>query len=104
MHLVLALLWLVLGGAVLAWQGTHPDDPGWRILGSNVSVGWLALLFALYDGLRWWSQRSLPQTRRSPRQARSRQAPGPSLSADPQLDFNAPSSPPESDSGPSSRQ
>ena len=61
MHLILAFLWFVLGGALLAWHAVHPEDRSWRILGSNVSLGWLALLFALYDGLRWWSRRSPAQ-------------------------------------------
>jgi hypothetical protein len=59
-HLIMGAVWLVLGVVVLV-----TDPPGLRLtrFGLDVSAGWVALLFAAYDGLRWWSLRSAYQRR-----------------------------------------
>jgi hypothetical protein len=58
LHLFMAALWLIAGAALLAWQAAHPEARGMTIWGSNVSLGWVALVLALYNLARWWSMRS----------------------------------------------
>jgi hypothetical protein len=50
---VMALLWAALGVALIV-----ADPPGTHFPGTNVSLGWAALLLAAYNLVRWWSQRS----------------------------------------------
>jgi hypothetical protein len=59
-NLILALFWLMLGVLLLLdpYVGAKAD-PGWfiRIGKSQVPVGWLCLLLALYNSVRWWMTR-----------------------------------------------
>lgn len=61
-HLIMAAVWLVLGIAVLV-----TDPPSLRLtsFGLNASGGWVALIFAAYDGIRGWGLRSAYQRRRA---------------------------------------
>jgi hypothetical protein len=61
-HLIMGVVWLVMGVAILV-----TDPPGLRLtrIGLDVSGGWVAILFAAYDGVRWWSLRSSYQRRRA---------------------------------------
>ncbi len=61
-HLIMAVVWLVMGVAILV-----TDPPNLRLtrFGLDVSGGWVALFFAVYDGVRWWSLRSADQRRRA---------------------------------------
>jgi hypothetical protein len=61
-HLIMGAVWLVGGIAILV-----TDPPGMRLtrLGLDVSMGWVGLFFAAYDGMRWWSLRSAYQRRRA---------------------------------------
>jgi hypothetical protein len=54
-NLILAVFWLVLGLAlfVLRWQ--YPQAAPLRVEGIGVSTGWLAILLALYNLLRFAS-------------------------------------------------
>jgi hypothetical protein len=102
MHRFLVFFWLVLGGALLTWHGIHPDDSRGRLMGSNLSLGWLALLLALYNGVRCWSQRSLPRTGFRQRRPRHPGAASAEQPPDPALDFGKESSGPEAGSRPTS--
>ena len=61
-HLIMGVVWLVLGVAILV-----TDPPGLRLtrFGLDVSGGWVALFFAAYDGVRWWGLRSAHLRRRA---------------------------------------
>ncbi len=61
-HLVMAVVWLVLGVAILV-----TDPPGLRLtrFGLDVSAGWFALLLTGYDLARWWGLRSASLRRRA---------------------------------------
>jgi hypothetical protein len=54
-HLIMGAVWLVMAVAILV-----TDPPGLRLtrFGLDVSAGWVALLFAAYDAVRWWGLRS----------------------------------------------
>jgi hypothetical protein len=64
-HLIMAGLWLILGGVLIAWQMQHPGAKALTILGTGISFGWLALVLALYDLVRWWNRRTFLYTRES---------------------------------------
>jgi hypothetical protein len=66
-HLILAGMWLVLGVAILI-----TDAPNLRLtrFGLDISSGWIALLFAAFSALRWWSFRSAYQRRRAAEEMR----------------------------------
>ncbi len=96
-NLLLALFWLVLGGALLLWPLLDARAPDLTIWGTGISAGWLALLMAAYNLVRWWSVRSFQAQRRlleeemirRRRESRS----SPPSEPDPTFDFTRP--PPE---------
>jgi hypothetical protein len=63
MHLLLALIWLLGGVGLLAYQ-YFTGDTVLYIRGTNVSLSWLLLGLALYNLLRWWQVRSYQIQRR----------------------------------------
>jgi hypothetical protein len=71
-HLILAIGWLLLGGAILV---ADPPSLRLRFGGLDFSVGWVALLFAGYDLARWWSLRSAYRRRRAAEEMERRRPP-----------------------------
>jgi hypothetical protein len=64
MSLVLGIIWLLIGVVLLAWHA-FTNDPRMRLpFAGNLSLGWLALVLAAYNFVRWWSQRALQQEQR----------------------------------------
>ncbi len=57
MNLILALLWLLGGIAVLAYDYFTGGVPFLRIRGTDLSFGWLLLVLGAYNLARWWSLR-----------------------------------------------
>ena len=49
-NLFIALFWLVLGLGLIFIPGFDV----WRIRGTDLSIGWLAVGLAAYNFLRWW--------------------------------------------------
>jgi hypothetical protein len=62
-NLFLGLLWLLGGVVLLAWHA-FTGDPRFRLPLHNLSGGWACLVLALYNFVRWWSQRSWQQEMR----------------------------------------
>ena len=65
MNLCMAVFWLALGALLLAWRSARPDIPGLVVRGTDIPVGWVAIVLSLYNvvaGLyklvRWRSRRS----------------------------------------------
>ena len=58
-NLFIALFWLMLGLGLIF----IPGFGGWRFLGTELSIGWLAIGLAGYNLLRWWlmNQRQRPR-------------------------------------------
>jgi hypothetical protein len=56
-NLILALVWGVLGVALIYYNATTGDPRGRIPMLGNISLGWAAELLCLYNLARWWSQR-----------------------------------------------
>jgi hypothetical protein len=90
--LIAAVFWFVVGAGLLIWQALHPGNPFLVIRGTQISFGWLALAFAVYNLFRWWSNRPADRQHgnleeKSRPRASIRQAP-PEKPANPDLDFS----------------
>ncbi|MCS6851460.1 MAG: hypothetical protein NZ700_09880 [Gemmataceae bacterium] len=68
-NLLLAVLWASLGAAILVYHQAHPDAPLADIRGTGISAGWLAVLLAIYNLVKWFSlrSRSAPRETSAPR-------------------------------------
>ena len=58
LHLILTFFWFLVGSLLFAWQAIYPEDNRFTIWGSQISMGWVALLLGLYNLARWWSSHS----------------------------------------------
>jgi hypothetical protein len=70
-HLIMTAVWLVMGIAIVV-----TDPPSLRLTRfglEHVSAGWVALIFAAYDGVRWWSLRSAYRRRQAAAEIERRQ-------------------------------
>jgi hypothetical protein len=101
MNLYMAVFWAFLGGTILFLDG-QAGRVRWALplsTESPVSVGWLALLLAGYNLLRWWVSRGMEANRRlmaaeaerrEREQRRKRAEPG---ERNPDFDFGPPTDP-----------
>ena len=53
-NLFIALFWLILGLGFFFVPFFVPTFPRWRIVGTDWSIGWLAIGLAAYNLVRWW--------------------------------------------------
>ena len=90
----MAAFWLIVAAGLFVWKWRGPDNAAWNLRGTDFSLGWVALLLALYNVARWWSRRSAVRRSRSLREAylgrhRSPEGgdPGSPVTPDPQFDF-----------------
>jgi hypothetical protein len=60
LKLFLALLWLLPGLGFLAWDATTGQTHHLPLGKLRVPVGWLFLLFAAFNLVRWWAARPEP--------------------------------------------
>jgi hypothetical protein len=70
-NLVIALFWLLIGLALVF----VPEFAAWRIRGTDLSVGWVAIALAAYNLLRWFlirrgQRRTVPPSDLPPQQSR----------------------------------
>ncbi len=94
LNLLMAGFWLIVGGLLLGWQWLHPENRRLTILGTGISIGWMAFLFGLYKLARWWSGRSfiqhreaLDKTRLAQRLPEERRPTQPAATPDPNFNF-----------------
>jgi hypothetical protein len=65
MNFFLALFWLFLGTALLAWQARTGDPRGRLPLPDYpISYGWFMLTLSVYNLWRWWHERQWKLRRR----------------------------------------
>jgi len=99
--LFMGLFWLVVGGCIFFWQWIHPNRPGFTIWDTGISIGWVALLFGLYNLAFWWVSRANQkrqvevQEAETRRRAELRKRTHPRHKPDPNLDFSNGSPPPQ---------
>ena len=53
-YLFLSAFWLLAALVVFGYAGTQR----YTIFNTDWSIGWLLLLFAAWNGVRWWTTRS----------------------------------------------
>src|SRR6516164_8607584 len=73
LNLLLACIWAVLGIALLAADYLMPDAAAPRIFGTDLSWGWVALLLAFYNLVRWYGRWSMLKVQNA-RKERERRA------------------------------
>jgi len=57
-NIFLAGIWTVLGVSLILYDLLVPGGGGaWHVFDTNVSLGWIALILAGYNVLRWWGRR-----------------------------------------------
>jgi hypothetical protein len=54
-YLFLAVFWLGVALFVLIYPLYYPDAGTWTVLDTNISGGWLLLVFVAWNLLRWRS-------------------------------------------------
>src|SRR5262249_44069260 len=87
-HLVFGIFWLVVAAALFGWQALYPETRGLAVRGTNLSAGWIALVFGLYKLARWWSVRSAKWRREVEEEFRARrQSNRENVPTEPTLDF-----------------
>ncbi len=64
LYLMMALAWLVLGVAAFVMPRFNQVVGPWKIPGTDISTGWLALFFVVYNLTRWWTVRPRERDRR----------------------------------------
>jgi hypothetical protein len=66
-NLGLAVVWGLIGVVLLIYHGLNPHDDRGRIklIGGDLSLGWMALLIALYNVARYWSYRAAQAEKRT---------------------------------------
>jgi hypothetical protein len=98
-NLFLALVWLVLGVALIAYHAWTGDERFRLPLFGGISGGWLAVALCMYNLVRWWSILSGTSSRKAElladaarlRQARRRFR---DASTEPDPNFNLTDQPP----------
>jgi hypothetical protein len=68
----MACFWGMLGIVLIAYHATTGDPRGRIPLFGDISLGWAGLLLALYNFVRWWSQRALLAEKKAQWLARTR--------------------------------
>jgi hypothetical protein len=93
-YLGMAFLSGVGGVALLVWQGLHPENRLLTIHGTGISVGWILLVVAVYDLVRWRSRRAMgrqsepvAEAWRPRRRIQEREDSRPPVTPDPTFDF-----------------
>jgi hypothetical protein len=69
MYRILAICWFVVGVGWIVYD-TYTGTPALAIPGVGCSPGWVCLLLALYNFVRWWGRRQSRAHREAERHAR----------------------------------
>jgi hypothetical protein len=52
-NLIVAVVWLLVGTLLILQPVLQPGVPQWTIQGTGLSIGWVAIVFAMYNLVRW---------------------------------------------------
>jgi hypothetical protein len=70
LNLFLAIFWVVVAGFFFTVTPPIAGGADWSVLWTRPSPGWLALVLAIYNLVRWWAGRASDKRRRKQRDAR----------------------------------
>jgi hypothetical protein len=105
-NLFMAMFWLLLGLGLVIYHWMFPHEQFLRMRFIDISPGWLIMILAVWNLLRWWSAKAAERDRRYEedaiyqRQKRRQGEPRREEEApNPDLDFTRPT-PTEGESGP----
>ena|SRR6516225_8409895 len=63
LNLFMAIFWLILGLGLVIYHALNPQQGNFRIIGTDLSAGWLIVVLAIWNVLRWWSARAADKDR-----------------------------------------
>jgi membrane protein implicated in regulation of membrane protease activity len=63
LNLFLAIFWVVVAGAFFTVAPPLAGGADWSALWTRPSPGWLAIVLAIYNLIRWWAVRALAERR-----------------------------------------
>lgn len=63
LNLILAAIWFFAGFVLMKLQMADPENTSYYIFGTGISLGWVAMLFALYNLARWYGNWSAERRR-----------------------------------------
>lgn len=55
MNLILAIVWLIAAVLFFVWSFKEPDNPYNKLFGTELSLGWIAIVMVAYNLVRWWN-------------------------------------------------
>lgn len=64
LNLFMAIFWMVLGAGLVLYHWMFPGEQFLRLRWTDWSPGWLILVLAVWNVLRWWSARAAEADRR----------------------------------------
>src|SRR5947209_8392606 len=63
-NLFMAIFWLVLGLGLAIYHTVYPHEQFLRMKFIDISPGWLIMILAVWNIIRWWSSRAAERDRR----------------------------------------
>jgi hypothetical protein len=54
-NLFMAIFWMVLGAGLVGYHWMYPGETFLRLRGTDLSPGWLIMILAAWNVIRWWS-------------------------------------------------
>jgi hypothetical protein len=63
-NLFLAVFWLLLGLGLVIYHAIYPHEQFLRMRFLDISPGWLIMILAMWNIVRWWSTRKIERDRR----------------------------------------
>jgi membrane protein implicated in regulation of membrane protease activity len=63
LNLFLAIFWVVVAGVFFTVVPPLAGGADWSALWTRLSPGWLAIVLAIYNLIRWWAGRTLAKRR-----------------------------------------
>lgn len=89
-YLILAVTWFLAGVFLLIADWWFPGFHPYRVPGTDLSPGWLALLLSVYNVVRYWARQSAVRRQNLPTERwrqRRRSGEEPPLAPDPNFHF-----------------
>jgi hypothetical protein len=76
LNLFLAIFWIVVAGAFFTVALPLAGGADWSVLWTRPSPGWLAIVLAVYNLVRWWAGRASAKRRQGRAEAGEQRSQG----------------------------